>query len=62
MSGPLREPVITLVGGPWDRHVYYVSDWDDTRQAAERMGRTAAEFCGWSLAYRSETPGSSRSA
>jgi hypothetical protein len=60
MSGPLREPVITLVGGPWDRQAFYVSDWEDTRLAAERMGRTAEEFCGWPLAYRPETPGSHR--
>ncbi|MGW6279319.1 hypothetical protein [Kribbella sp. NPDC055071] len=60
MPGPQREPTITLVGGPWDRQVYYASDWEDTRQAAERMGRTADEFCGWPLAYRPEMPGSSR--
>lgn len=35
-------------------------DWEDTRLAAERMGRAAKEFCGWPLAYRPETPGSHR--
>lgn len=60
MSGPLREPVITLVGGPWDRQAFYVSDWEDTRLAAERIGRAAQEFCGWPLAYRPEAPGSHR--
>ena len=60
MPGPMREPVITLTGGPWDRQAFYVSDWEDTRQAAEHMGRTADEFCGWPLAYRQETTGSSR--
>jgi hypothetical protein len=47
-----------LVGGPRDRQVFYLSDWEGTRLAAERMGRTADEFCGWPLAYRPETPGS----
>jgi hypothetical protein len=60
MTGPLREPVITLVGGPRDRQVFYLSDWEGTRLAAERMGRTADEFCGWPLAYRPETPGGLR--
>lgn len=60
MAGPSREPTITLVGGPWDRQVFYVSEWEDQRLAAQRMGRTADEFCGWSLAYRPETPGGSR--
>ena len=60
MSGPLREPVITLVGGPWDRQAFYVSDWEDTRGAAERMRRTPDEFCGWPLAYDPEAPGSHR--
>ena len=60
MPGPLREPVITLVGGPGDRQVFYVSDWEERRLAAERMGRTADEFCGWPLAYQPETHGSTR--
>ena len=58
MPGPLREPVVTLVGGPGDRQVFYVSDWEERRRAAERMGRTADEFCGWPLAY--QPPGSTR--
>jgi len=60
MPGPLREPVITLVGGPGDRQVFYVSDWEERRQAAERMGRTSDEFCGWPLANQPETQGSTR--
>lgn len=60
MRGPLREPVVTLVGGPGDRQVFYVSDWDERRLVAERMGRTVDEFCGWALAYQPETPGSLR--
>jgi len=56
MSGQLREPVITLDGGPWDRQTFYVSDWEDRRLAAERMRRTADELCGCALAYRPETP------
>jgi hypothetical protein len=58
MPGPLREPVITLVGGTGDRQVFYVSDWEERRLAAERMGRTAV--CGWPLAYQPETSGSLR--
>ncbi len=58
MPGPLRESVITLVGGPGDRQVVYVSDWEERRLAAERMGRTADEFCGWPLASQPETHGS----
>ena len=60
MPGPLREPVITLAGGPWDRQAFYVTEWDDCRRAAELMGRTPDEFCGWPLAYRQETAGSHR--
>jgi hypothetical protein len=60
MPGALREGVITLVGGLGDRWVFYVSDWEDQRRAAQSMGRTADEFAGWPLAYRQETPGSSR--
>jgi hypothetical protein len=60
MPGALREGVITLVGGLGDRWVFYVSDWEDQRRAAQRMGRTADEFAGWPLAYRQESPGSSR--
>jgi hypothetical protein len=60
MPGPLRESVVTLVGGPGDRQVFYISDWEERRRAAERMGRTADEFCGWALAYRPEAPGSQR--
>ncbi len=57
MTGALREPVITLSGGPWDRQAFYTSEWNDQRHAAELMGRTADEFCGWPLAYRPEAPG-----
>lgn len=60
MPGPLREPVITLSGGLWDRQVFYVSDWDERRRAAERMGRTADDFCGWPRAYRQDTASSHR--
>ena len=60
MPGPLREPVITLAGGPWDRQAFYVTEWHACRQAAELMGRTPDEFCGWPLAYRQETPGGHR--
>ena len=51
MSGPLREPVITLAGGPWDRQVFYATDWEEVRRAAERLGRTPDE----SAAGRSPT-------
>jgi hypothetical protein len=59
MRGPLHEPVIA---GRWPRRrwVFYVSDWEDERQTAQSMGRTADEFAGWPLAYRQESPGSSR--
>jgi len=40
--------------------VFYVSDWEERRRAAERMGRTADEFCGWPLAYQQEAAGSLR--
>jgi hypothetical protein len=60
MAGALREPVIVLVGGPWDRQAFYVSDWDDRRQAAQRMRRVPDELCGYALAYRPETSGSLR--
>ncbi|WP_406051329.1 hypothetical protein [Kribbella sp. NBC_00889] len=56
----LREPVIVLVGGPWDRQAFYVTDWEDRRQAAQRMGRTADELCGCALAYAPDAPGSLR--
>ena len=56
MSGP----VVTLIGGPWDRQVFYVSDWEERRRAAERMGRSADELCGCALAYRPEAPNSLR--
>src|SRR5689334_5929557 len=56
MPGPLRESVIALVGGSWDRMVYYASDWEDTPRAAGNLGRRAGEFCGWPLAYRHEPP------
>lgn len=60
MPGALREPIVTLAGGPADRQMFYESDWEDRRLAAQRMGRTADEFCGWALAYRPEAPGSRR--
>lgn len=60
MPGAQREAVITLVGGLADRQAFYVSDWEDQRRAAERMGRTAEEFCGWPLAYRPDPHGSNR--
>jgi hypothetical protein len=56
----LREPVIVLAGGPWDRQAFYVTDWEDRRHAAQRMGRTADELCGCALAYQPEAPGSLR--
>ncbi|GAA1582449.1 hypothetical protein GCM10009789_40270 [Kribbella sancticallisti] len=43
-----------------DRQLFYMSDWEDKRRAAQCVGRTADEFCGWPLAYRQESPGSSR--